>query len=85
MTTSIIKPTLPMGFDVPYEILINPGLTSREKEILKHIVFPDKIIAALLNISIRTVVNHSVNIRLKTGCKSKSELVMYAATQQYVN
>lgn len=85
MTTQDTNSSLTVGMNVPYDLLINPGLTTRELEIMKYIVFPDKIIAALLNISIRTVVNHSVNIRSKTGCKSKSELVMYAAKQQYVN
>jgi len=68
-----------------YDLLVDPGLTKREKEILKYITCSDKIIAHLLNISIRTVVNHSVNIRQKTGCKSKGELIHYAANSTLVN
>lgn len=78
--------TLIIGLgEKPYDLLIDPGLTRREKEILKYITCSDKIIAHLLNISIRTVVNHSVNIRQKTGCRSKGELIDYAAQSKIVN
>ncbi|KEQ31244.1 hypothetical protein N180_03075 [Pedobacter antarcticus 4BY] len=69
----------------PIGNLIDPGLTRREMEIMSYISFPDKIIAALLNISIRTVINHSVSIRRKTGCLSKGELIRYAANKQIIN
>ncbi|WP_407430604.1 LuxR C-terminal-related transcriptional regulator [Arcticibacter sp.] len=44
---------------------------------LNHITYPDKIIADKLHISIRTVVNHSVSIRRKTGLRSKAEMTAY--------
>lgn len=68
-----------------YELFIDPGLTERENQILSMITLSDKMIAHLLNISIRTVINHSVNIRRKTGCQSKGELVRYATQNQIVN
>lgn len=71
--------------DVPYELLVNPGLTKRQKEILENITLLDKVIAYNLNISIRTVVNHSVKIREKTGCRSKAELAEYATILKMVN
>ncbi len=78
--------TLIVGlFDKPYDLYVDPGLTRREKEILNIIMLPDKIIADLLNISIRTVVNHSVNIRIKTKCRSKGELIRYATRNQVIN
>jgi DNA-binding CsgD family transcriptional regulator len=77
--------TLIVGLlDKPYDICVDPGLTKREEEILKYITESDKMIAHLLNISYRTVVNHSVKIRLKTGCKSKGHLIDYAAKRNQV-
>lgn len=69
----------------PYDLLIDPGLTKREQEILSNITLSDKIIALILHISERTVINHSVNIRRKTGCRSKAELADYAAQTKIVN
>lgn len=71
--------------DVPYELLVTPGLTKRQKEILDNITLLDKVIAYNLNISIRTVVNHSVRLREKTGCRSKAELAEYATILKMVN
>lgn len=71
--------------NIPYELLIDPGLTAREKQILSKITLLDKLIADTLNISIRTVVNHSVSLRRKTGCKSKAELAEYATIIKMVN
>jgi DNA-binding CsgD family transcriptional regulator len=71
--------------DVPFDLIVNPSLTQREKEILKYIRSPDKNIAYDLNISYRTVVNHMVSIRRKTGCKSKSELAYYMARTHLIN
>lgn len=80
--------TLIVGIiDKPYDLLVNPGLTRREKEVLALISLSDKLIADVLSISYRTVVNTSVNIRRKTGCRSKGELIEYATTikHQVVN
>jgi DNA-binding NarL/FixJ family response regulator len=71
--------------EVPFDLIVNPLLTQREKEILKYIRSPDKNIAYDLNISYRTVVNHMVSIRKKTGCKSRSELAYYTASKQLIN
>ena len=85
MISTGYQSTLIVGLnDKPYDILVDPGLTRREEAILKYITCSDKIIAHLLNISYRTVVNHSVNIRLKTGCRSKGELIDYAANRNQV-
>jgi DNA-binding NarL/FixJ family response regulator len=71
--------------DVPFDLIVDPLLTEREKEILKYIRSPDKIIAFDLNISYRTVVNHLVSIRRKTGCRSKAELAYYTARKHLIN
>jgi DNA-binding CsgD family transcriptional regulator len=71
--------------DVPFDLIVNPSLTQREKEILKYIRSPDKLIADHLNISIRTVINHSVSIRRKTGLRSKAELAYYTAHKHLIN
>jgi len=80
MITIHNKSTLIIGLvEKPYDILIDPGLSRREKEVLALISLSDKLIAEVLHISYRTVVNTSVNIRRKTGCRCKAELSEYAA------
>lgn len=58
-------------------------LTVREKEILKLIAEGklNKEIAALLNLSIRTVENHRANIMKKLNINNTAELVKYAIQQ----
>ena len=55
-------------------------LTAREREVLTHVVAgdPNKLTAAALNISRRTVEHHRAAIMQKTGAKSVSELVRLA-------
>lgn len=55
-------------------------LTAREREVLTHVVAgnPNKLTAAALNISRRTVEHHRAAIMQKTRARSVSELVMLA-------
>ena len=71
--------------EVLFDLIVNPLLTQREREILRRIRSPDKNIAYDLNISYRTVVNHMASIRRKTGCRSKSELAYYTARENLIN
>lgn len=63
--------------EIPFDLLVDPPLTQREREILSNIRSLDKVIASDLHISYRTVVNHWVSIRKKTGLKSKTELAYH--------
>ncbi|MBI5649937.1 MAG: response regulator transcription factor [Chloroflexi bacterium] len=56
------------------------GLTDREREILQLIAegHATKKIAALLNVSGRTVQNHRAHIMEKLGMHNRSELIRYA-------
>lgn len=60
-------------------------LTTREREVLKLIAegTPNKEIADLLYISIRTVENHRTNIMQKLGIKQTANLVKYALRKGY--
>lgn len=55
-------------------------LTSREREVLQLLAegFPNREIAAQLNISIKTVETHRSNMMSKLNVKNKTELVKYA-------
>lgn len=61
------------------------SLTTREREVLKLIAegTPNKEIADLLYISIRTVENHRTNIMRKLGIKQTANLVKYALRKGY--
>ena len=62
-------------------------LTTRETEVLKHLVqgLSNKEIADQLSISIHTVVSHRKNIIQKTGIKSQSGLTIYAISNNIIN
>jgi DNA-binding NarL/FixJ family response regulator len=55
-------------------------LTSREREVLQLLAegFPNREIAAQLNISVKTVETHRSNMMNKLNVKNKTELVKYA-------
>lgn len=55
-------------------------LSSRETDILRHVAegLSSKEIAALLNISVRTVDNHRAAVTKKTGLRSVAQLTLYA-------
>ena len=65
----------------PHEMQISLALTAREREILQRIARGDKnrIIAADLSISPRTVEFHRTNIMRKLGINSQQELFRYCA------
>ena len=55
-------------------------LTSREREILQHVAegMTAAAIAALLNISVRTVEKHRSNLLHKLGAKNHADVIRYA-------
>lgn len=55
-------------------------LTSRETQVLRHIAqgLPDREIASVLNLSVRTVENHAAQIRKKLRVNSRVALVRFA-------
>jgi DNA-binding NarL/FixJ family response regulator len=63
------------------------GLTSREREVLQLLAEGKiiKEIAAILNVSPRTVEFHKYNIVAKTGLRTNAELARYAARRGLVS
>lgn len=63
-----------------------PSLTSREKEVLRHIAdgHPTKRIADMLNVSSKTVESHRSQIMNKLGLRSVAELTRYALREGIV-
>ena len=55
-------------------------LTQRERDVLRHIAegHANKQIAQALNLSVRTVETHRLNIKRKLGIDSQAELIKYA-------
>jgi DNA-binding NarL/FixJ family response regulator len=55
-------------------------LTSREQEVLRHIANGEsnKQIARALNLSVRTVETHRLNIKRKLGIEGQAELIKFA-------
>ena len=55
-------------------------LTSREQEVLRHIANgePNKRIARELDLSVRTVETHRLNIKRKLGIEGQAELIKFA-------
>jgi DNA-binding NarL/FixJ family response regulator len=65
--------------------LARPGmpdnqLTSREQEVLRHIANGEsnKQIARALDLSVRTVETHRLNIKRKLGIEGQAELIKFA-------
>jgi len=56
------------------------GLTAREQEILRHIAEGEsnKAIARALDLSVRTVETHRLNIKRKLGIEGQAELIRFA-------
>jgi DNA-binding NarL/FixJ family response regulator len=56
------------------------GLTSREQEVLRHIATGEsnKQIARALDLSVRTVETHRLNIKRKLGIEGQAELIRFA-------
>ncbi len=65
----------------------NQSLTSREADIVRHIVegFSSQEISKKLSISARTVENHRANILQKFGIKNTAQLVKYAIQHKLVD
>jgi DNA-binding NarL/FixJ family response regulator len=55
-------------------------LTTREQEVLRHIADgqPNKQIARVLALSVRTVETHRLNIKRKLGIEGQAELIKFA-------
>jgi DNA-binding NarL/FixJ family response regulator len=55
-------------------------LTSREQEVLRHIANGEsnKQIARALDLSVRTVETHRLNIKRKLGIEGQAELIKFA-------
>ena len=55
-------------------------LTQRERDVLRHIAegHANKQIAQALNLSVRTVETHRLNIKRKLGIDGQAELIKYA-------
>lgn len=66
---------------------LNRALSTRESEILEHIVSgkTNAQVAATLLISIKTVETHKANIREKLGLKNTVELVKYAIRNNIIS
>ena len=80
-----ISPSLRREMDSSKAPLFLP-LSTREIEVLKLIANgkPNKEIAEILSISIRTVESHRASIMSKLGLKNIASLVNYAIQQGYV-
>ncbi len=64
-----------------------PQLTPREKEVLALLAegLDNKRIAAALNLSVRTVETHRLNIKRKAGIEGTSALLKYAFGREWEN
>ncbi|VXB04776.1 response regulator transcription factor [Massilia sp. 9I] len=62
-------------------------LTTREQEVLKHIAAgqSNKQIARALELSVRTVETHRLNIKRKLGIEGQAELIRYAVQRAESN
>ncbi|RFB73881.1 MULTISPECIES: response regulator transcription factor [unclassified Herbaspirillum] len=60
-------------------------LTSRERQVLQHIANGEsnKQIARELDLSVRTVETHRLNIKRKLGIDGQAELIKFAVEQRY--
>jgi DNA-binding NarL/FixJ family response regulator len=67
--------------------MAGPGLTGREREVLQLLAEGRivKEIAAVLNVSPRTIEFHKNNIMAKTGLRTTAELARYAARNGFVS
>jgi len=74
----VIDEKLQQPFDVPHEG--EPTLTPRERQILQLIAEAKSTpaIAALLDLSVKTVAVHRANIMERLGVQKTAELVLYA-------
>jgi DNA-binding NarL/FixJ family response regulator len=75
------------SFNEGQPLISSDSLTLREREVLELIAdgIPNKKIAQLLSISIRTVENHRANIMRKLNTKHTANLVKYAIRNGYTS
>jgi len=61
-------------------------LTSRQREIVQLLAEgkTNKEVASILNVSIKTIETHRANIMKKLGCRSVSELILYAVRNKII-
>jgi DNA-binding NarL/FixJ family response regulator len=64
----------------PANVPQEEALTTREQEVLRHIAAGEsnKQIARALDLSVRTVETHRLNIKRKLGIEGQAELIRYA-------
>ena len=80
----LVQPAAPPGGPPAGE---RPALTHRETEVLRLIVHgnTNRQVAALLDLSVRTVESHRANLMAKLGLQSRVELVRYAAKNKLLD
>lgn len=65
-----------------------PGdrLTSRQREIVQLLAEgkTNKEVASMLNVSVKTIETHRANVMKKLGCRSVSELILYAVRNKII-
>lgn len=59
-------------------------LTPAEKQVLKFMKLPAKLIAFELCISVNTVKKHISNMLTKTGCANSKDLASWATTKGFI-
>lgn len=75
------------GVETPVDKMPSVHLTSRETQILRYVAngLPDKGIAQSLQLSVRTVENHTARIRKKLSVGNRAALVRFALRARLVD
>jgi DNA-binding NarL/FixJ family response regulator len=86
VTKSILDPT-DKPIQSPIAKLMSHGLTSRQREVLQLVAegHSTKVIADLLNVSVKTIEFHKAGIMQRLGIRTTAELTRYAITHGIVS